>query len=447
MQFSKIYFQILLLLLLLVACSRNATLGLFDKATPYEKYKRSLKDAALDQTALGKEWLKAGEVSLHDSLIVELPYQESGYFPPENPTALCLRYPVLEGQSVHVTLEALAQPDIIFFIDVFEVNADSSLQQIHAADSTGNLSYEVEESGWHAVRIQPELLRGGPYLLSIGFQPTLSFPVSGKNSRAVGSFFGDPRDGGKRSHKGVDIFAPKGTPVLAASDGVVGRVTTNRLGGKVVWLTSLKKRFTQYYAHLDSQAVKPGQSVHIGDTLGFVGNTGNARFTPPHLHFSIYKLRAGAVDPFPFIHQLLEEAPDTPFDSTTIGIPARVKTTLANVRPSPTTQSDIRGSFPRHTLLSVEGKSGRWFRIALPNTKKGYIHESLIESIEHPVHQVMLTAEDYFYTTPSATSNALSGALASGSADVLATFDSLLYIKTPKGYYGWVPEEKLQQIN
>src|SRR5690606_10039680 len=98
---------------------------------------------------------------------------------------------------------------------------------------------------------------------------SLSFPVQGQSSQAVGSFFGDPRDGGKRAHRGIDIFAPKGTPVLAASDGVVGRVTHNRLGGKVVWLHNLKKRFTQYYAHLDSQAVRPGQRVTIGDTIGF----------------------------------------------------------------------------------------------------------------------------------------------------------------------------------
>jgi murein DD-endopeptidase MepM/ murein hydrolase activator NlpD len=56
-----------------------------------------------------------------------------------------------------------------------------------------------------------------------------------------------------------------------------------------------------YYAHLDRQAVTPGQRVNAGDLVGWVGNTGNARTTPPHLHFGVYLAAAGAVDPLPFI--------------------------------------------------------------------------------------------------------------------------------------------------
>lgn len=441
MHFPK-YFTLLYLTLLLVGCSRSVTLDhLFDAPTPYEKYRKSLEQAKLDQTALGKDWLEAGKISLHDSLIIELPYQETGYFAPEKPAALCLRYPVQEGQNIYIKISPLSQPNTTYFLDVFEVKSDSSLDQIHAADSLLTLTYEVEQSGWHAVRIQPELLRGGPFLLDISFQASLSFPVLGINSKAVASFFGDPRDGGKRKHKGIDIFAPKGTPVLAASGGVVGRVTNNRLGGKVVWLSSLKKGFTQYYAHLDSQVVKPGQRISAGDTLGFVGNTGNARFTPPHLHFSIYKFGKGAVDPFPFIHQLLEEAPQAEeVDPEQIGIPARIKAKRANIRRSPTTQSDIIVSYPLHTLVSINGKSGPWYRITLPNAQKGYVHDSLIESIDQPINHVTLTEEDHIYPTLSHQQEGISGALASGHSTVLAEFDSLWYIQASQGFYGWTPK-------
>ncbi len=441
MSLYKHYFKLFCLILLLTGCSRKGALDrLFNEQTPYEKYKLSLEKAALTETALGKDWLQAGKNSLNDSLLIDLPYQESGYFSPDKPTALFLRYQVREGQHIYISAEPLAQPEATFFVDVFALSADQTLESIHAADTVSRLSYEVEASGWHAVRIQPELLRGGAYLLRIDYQPTLSFPVAGKNSRAIGSVFGDPREGGKRNHKGIDIFAPKGTPVLAASGGIVGTTMNNHLGGKVVWLNNLKRRFTQYYAHLDSQTVRPGQQVSAGDTLGFVGNTGNARKTPPHLHFGIYKFGRGAVDPYPFVHQVLEEAPADTVDGSELGIPARIKASLANIRRAPTTASEVIASFPLHTLVNIEGKSGRWFRITLPDTQQGFIHDSLIESADQPIREVTLTDADYFYANPTEEAIPLSGALATGSSQVLAVYDSLLYVQTPQGYHAWVPE-------
>ncbi len=427
-------------ILFMAGCSGKTTLNhLFEKASPYEKYKRSLAETQLDQTALGADWIKAGEQSLQDSLIITLPYTETGYFSPEKPSALSLRYKVLEGQNIYITLQPLSHPDAIFFTDVFEVRSDSTLH-LQATDTLNSLVYEVEKTGWNALRIQPELLRGGAFALNISFKPSLSFPVSGKTSQAVGSFFGDPREGGKRSHQGIDIFAPKGTPVLAASEGVASRVTTNRLGGKVVWLTIMKKRFTQYYAHLDSQAVRTGQKVQVGDTIGFVGNTGNARTTPPHLHFSIYKYGAGAVDPYPFVHGLLEEAPSVAIDTSHVGMPARTKAALSNIRLSPSTSSPILAAYPQYTLLNIEGKSNKWYRITLPDDQRGFLHESLIESIEEPTGEIVLNENDAFYFDMKG--NPLDFNWMAGPSQVLAAFDSLLYVKTAKGYYGWAANNK-----
>ena len=423
-------------ILFVAGCSGKTTLNqLFEKSSPYEKYKRSLTETNLDQTALGADWIRAGALSLQDSLIISLPYSETGYFSPEKPSALCLRYQVLEGQNIYITLQPLSYPDAIFFKDIFEIKSDSSLALVHSADTLHTFAYEVEKSGWHALRVQPELLRGGPFQLSISFKPSLSFPVSGKNSKAVGSHFGDPREGGKRSHQGIDIFAPKGTPVLAASDGVASRVTTNRLGGKVVWLTSMKKRFTQYYAHLDSQAVRSGQKVQVGDTIGFVGNTGNARTTPPHLHFSIYKYGAGAVDPYPFVHGLLEEGPSIETDTSHIGMPARTKTALSNVRQSPNITSPVMGTFAQHTLVNIEGKSQKWYRITLPNAQRGYVHESLVEPVDEPTANIELKEDDFFYMDING--QPIQAGWMAGPSQVLAGFDSLFYVKTQQGYFGW----------
>jgi peptidoglycan LD-endopeptidase LytH len=130
--------------------------------------------------------------------------------------------------------------------------------------------------------------------------PSILMPVQGVPRGQVANTWGAPRSGG-RSHEGQDIFARRGTPVVAAADGVVTRVGGGKLGGKAVFVTGRGAR-TFYYAHLDSYApgIEPGRVVNRGDVLGFVGNTGNARSTPPHLHFGIYGA-GGAMNPLPLI--------------------------------------------------------------------------------------------------------------------------------------------------
>lgn len=115
-------------------------------------------------------------------------------------------------------------------------------------------------------------------------------PVSGVRARDLVSTFGAPRPGG-RKHKGVDIFADRGTAVLSATDGVVWKVGRNRLGGNVVWVFG-EGLSLYYYAHLDAWAPGLGKGDHVraGEPLGAIGNSGNARTTPTHLHFSVSRL-------------------------------------------------------------------------------------------------------------------------------------------------------------
>jgi murein DD-endopeptidase MepM/ murein hydrolase activator NlpD len=112
--------------------------------------------------------------------------------------------------------------------------------------------------------------------------------------------WGFPRSGG-RSHKGVDIFADRGTPVLSATEGIVTRVGTNALGGQVINVLG-PGRQTHYYAHLDRYGgFKAGDVVYAGNIIGYVGNTGNARNTPPHLHYGVYDSVHGAINPWPML--------------------------------------------------------------------------------------------------------------------------------------------------
>ena len=115
---------------------------------------------------------------------------------------------------------------------------------------------------------------------------SLLVPVEGVVPADLDNTFTARRSGG-RTHRAIDIMAPRGTPVLAVSDGEIVRVGSNRLGGKTLTLRAADGSHDFYYAHLHSYSglAVVGTTVRQGDVLGTVGNTGNARRTPPHLHF------------------------------------------------------------------------------------------------------------------------------------------------------------------
>ena len=137
----------------------------------------------------------------------------------------------------------------------------------------------------------------------------LLMPVAGARAARVPPSFTEPRSGG-RVHEAVDIMAPRGTPVVAADDGRVWKVRTNALGGLTVYATDPLDRWVYYYAHLDryQPGLFEGQPLFRGDTLGYVGTTGNAPPDVPHLHFQVSRVaRDGQwwggtpVDPLPYL--------------------------------------------------------------------------------------------------------------------------------------------------
>lgn len=129
---------------------------------------------------------------------------------------------------------------------------------------------------------------------------TLAMPVQNVAKAQVANTWGAPR-GTDRLHQGQDIFAPRGTPVLSATEGYVLRIGENSLGGQTISVVGAGGR-VYYYAHLESYA----PSVDVGDyvtdesVLGHVGTTGNATGTSPHLHFGVYA-EGGALNPLPLL--------------------------------------------------------------------------------------------------------------------------------------------------
>src|SRR5438105_11624915 len=119
----------------------------------------------------------------------------------------------------------------------------------------------------------------------------LILPVAGVHAKQLSDSFDEPRDGSRRHHA-IDILAPRGTPVLAADDGRVLRVSWNSAGGNTVYATDPESRLVYYYAHLAGyhELIGPGKPLLKGDTNGFVGTSGNAPKDIPHLHFQVMRM-------------------------------------------------------------------------------------------------------------------------------------------------------------
>lgn len=110
--------------------------------------------------------------------------------------------------------------------------------------------------------------------------------------------FGEARDGGARSHEGLDIMAPAGREVIAVTSGKIDSKKWNNLGGNTLWLAG-DDGMIYYYAHLQGyrEGISEGVRVKGGELLGYVGQTGNA--STPHLHFEVHQTKKSeAIDPF-----------------------------------------------------------------------------------------------------------------------------------------------------
>lgn len=138
----------------------------------------------------------------------------------------------------------------------------------------------------------------------------LVIPVAGVRADKLISNFAEARDAGRRSHEGLDIMAPWGTPVVAAGDGKVAKLFTSEKGGLTVYIKSPDGFTMYYYAHLSryDEHLREGNPVRRGDLIAYVGATGNADQKAPHLHFGIFDTspeanwsEGTAVDPYPLL--------------------------------------------------------------------------------------------------------------------------------------------------
>jgi murein DD-endopeptidase MepM/ murein hydrolase activator NlpD len=268
----------------------------FGEATPRQQF---IWSNALPEQKLA-EWQRSYQQALTESLSVALPHRER--FLADTTvmhSAHGLRFVLPAGRRIEIQADGIPT----LFGELYRTK-NGTTDLIESWDTLEpRIGYEATrrdgDSLLLVVQSVPRDYGTATFDLTLRSFPSLLFPVAGKDRRAIRSFWGDPREGGRRRHEGNDIFAERGTPVLAVADGRVGRVREGGLGGKTIWLRDESRGLSYYYAHLSEQLASSGQRVARGDTIGLVGNTGNARTTPPHLHFGIYS--GGARDPLPYL--------------------------------------------------------------------------------------------------------------------------------------------------
>ncbi|PAP76475.1 M23 family metallopeptidase [Rubrivirga marina] len=292
--------RLLLAAALLAGCGPDLS-PLAPPRAPSERYADALADAGLDSTRLGRAWTEAGTAALDEPADLDLPSSPAVTIEAADPSARGWRIELRRGEVLVAEIAPDLDDSARVFVDLFE--ADSARARIEGwevAFDTLRVERTAERDEAVVLVVRPELLAEGAVGVTIRTDPSLAFPVAGADEGAIRSRWGEDRDGGARSHEGIDIFADRGTPVVAAAAGRVDRVRETPIGGRVVWVRADDAPVSLYYAHLDRQLVEAGARVSVGDTLGEVGNTGNAATTPPHLHFGVYG-RGGATDPEPFV--------------------------------------------------------------------------------------------------------------------------------------------------
>lgn len=420
---------LLLASLLSVGCSTAPT-SLFSKKTPLEKYEDKLEDEGLHKTPEGRQWLAASERALRIPVPVSLPHRHTGTFSSQKPQALGLAFSARLGERLLFTLIKNATDNFVLYAELYKVDAAGQSKLVQAVDTNvAGFGYDVAEAGNYVLKVQPQLFRTGTYELSVATGPSLHFPVAGTKAY-IGSVWGDSRDGGKRSHEGVDIFAAKGTPAVAAADGRIAAVREGGIGGKTVWLRPDGQNLSLYYAHLDSQLVYEGQQVKKGDTVGLVGNTGNARTTPAHLHFGVYGF-GGALDPFPFVSKQVKTAPAL--------AAKKVLTALRTVKEFTAAGLPVKKNTPLYPLAYTS----KGYIAELPDGTPLQVAFVNVQPAAQPLNKRTTLAATALFTAPAVEEAPLTTLPAGAALSVLGYFNEYVFVRSGQTE-GWVLKASLK---
>jgi murein DD-endopeptidase MepM/ murein hydrolase activator NlpD len=332
---------------------------------------------------------------------------------------------------IDVTFES-AEPARLF-VDLFQLREGDEPRRV-AGLETGATSFDhdVRRDGEYVLRLQPELLRGGRFTVTQRSLASLASPIKGFQVSHVRSGFGAPRDGGAREHHGVDIFMPRGTPVLASVDGIA-RTDESERGGRVIWLRDARTGRNVYYAHLNEWAVSSGTAVRTGDVIGYVGNTGNARTTPPHLHFGVYD--RGPADPVPFLQRDDPAARPIVPPVERLGEWMRVVASSAPLATHGVAEPSATTPLPRGSVVRVVAATGSHYRVEVPDGRTGLVRASLLVSTAIPQSVALLTGP--VLEAPNPAAPVVDVVPAAQAVPVLGHFGDFALVRLAGDRFGW----------
>ena len=361
---------LLIVIAVILSCKQYRTTisDIFVRPTEKEIYVRQFEGDSI----FNYKWNNAYVAAKNDSLPINLPYQEQISVSDSSFIALSYLFTIKEGTSLNLTVSPKDSRQKVFY-SIYDSDAvENPIEEGFFQQQQNTTTFK--SNGDYKIVLQPMVQNVTYFDIVLELKSNYTFPVVDAGNKAIQSFWADPRDGGKRSHQGVDIFAKRGTPVIAVTSGYITYTGEKGLGGKQVWLRDGILGNSLYYAHLDSINSAIGYKVKQGDTLGFVGNTGNAKTTSPHLHFGIYKNRKGAIDPFEFIkiREQLTSDSDINLEKN-----YSIKS-IANLRNGPGISYTKQVTLSKADSIKVIGKTDNWFRIVAKDTIHGFIHKSLI---------------------------------------------------------------------
>jgi murein DD-endopeptidase MepM/ murein hydrolase activator NlpD len=418
-----------------IAAGCRSLPGLPVAASPRQEYERALAEARLATRPLGRDWLAAARVAVASPTAISPPYRETGFFDPARPGAVAFALDLRRGEEVVVQL-ATAPLDLPLFLELLRPGSEAGAEwEVLAAAADGRtLRYAPRADARLVLLLQPELLSGGRYTLDVTAAGTLAFPVEDPAAATL-SPFGTPRDRGARLHEGVDIAAARGTPALAAADGSVLAARESPLGGRVVWLRT-DSGLTLYYAHLDRFRVREGDRVARGEAVGEVGDTGNARGTRPHLHFEVH---AGGerLDPEPWIRPPREPEP-VAAELDLLGTWCRATRDGARLRGGPATSYPIVAELGRDQAARVAAAARDWYRVELPDGRRGYTAALLLAPADAPLRRLPLHAPLELRAGPAPRSAPVARLEAGARIAVLALAGETVLVEGPGGKRGWM---------
>lgn len=424
--------------LLITACAEKEHIvpEVYKPKHAHEAYTIALKELDLDNTALGIDWLNAAQGALTSPKEIKAPFEEKFYILSNEAKAFSYKLSGHQGHKIEVEIEQIAGDSTQIFLDAYEITSDSLVAPKLIAslnEQNKKLGFEVVKDSDFIIRFQNELLRSGQFRLKITIVPSLDFPVAGGKKHDIGSLFGVPRDAGRRKHEGIDIFARRHTPIVAPSDGNINwaGVREGSLGGKVIWMRDTIRNQTLYFAHLEDVFVSKGDKVSRGDTIGSVGNSGNAITTAPHLHFGIYS--DGAVDPYNFVVPTKTRTGRILGSSKYLGQTLRTK---RNTTLKSTTKNNPAIQLNKNQILFVRGIRSSYYNVELPDGTEGLIFYDDIANTESARSRKSYTNFSLL-NNPSA-KGIVTNNYKKQNIKILGHHDTYLFVETEENHKGWV---------